>query len=108
MDVGVLPQSTVPRRQSASSHDSPIQSPIIEDDSGIDQYKPYPYRQVCSAGLNTTFNSFPTPHHQSTSLPMANNMGYPNSPSAAYHSMYSAQDSMCSNGASALSVPVWR
>ena len=117
----MLPQSSVPRRQSVSSHGSPIppSSPIMEDESSADHYKSCSSYRVCPPSLNTMgmsspFNSFPAPH-QPTSLSAMAGVGYPPPPnpqSAAgmghASAPYSAQDSMCAGGTAPLGLPMWK
>lgn len=114
---GMLVQSTVPRRQSVSSHGSPLppSSPILEETSA-DHYK------ICSSyrvgppsintvGMNCAFNSFPHAPHQPTSLHMPG-VGYPHNPQSAgmchTPAIYTTQDSMCPSGTSPLGLPMWK
>ena len=117
----MLRQSSVPRRQSVSSHGSPIppSSPIMEDGGSADHYKLCGSYRVCPPSLNTMgmsspFNSFPAPH-QPTSLSAMAGVGYPpplNPQSAAgmghASALYTAQDSMCAGGTAPLGLPMWK
>ncbi len=116
----MLSHSSMPRRQSVSSHGSPIppSSPILEEEHTGEQYKICNYRSAVgqttvansSVGMNTAF--FPSGHCQpAASLQMhcATGMGYHNTPSAAAAaaaamcpptSMYTSQDAMYANSTS--------
>ena len=105
----------LPRKQSVSSHGSPIapSSPGMEEEAG-DQYKVYNnYRSTVSSSLNSfgmgsPFSSFPSTHQPSTlPMPCGMGMGYPTPPSTMCPPMYTTQD-MCPTGTSSLSLPVWK
>lgn len=117
---GMLAQSTVPRRQSVSSHGSPIPpgSPILEEEPSADQYKICSYRPMVNPSINSlgmnsaAFNSFPTTPHQSTPLSMPCGVGYPSPhPATMCHTspIYTAQDTMCPSGTTPpLGLPMWK